>query len=554
MRPVTLSASASRPARRLISAMSIASAVVLLFIDLGYESGTRVMQLAALALPPLLWLLWPVKSERLHRVRALLVWLSCCGFVLDAVVRAWLFANYRAAPDSAMILGAAANTTAQESREFISMYATSLLAWGLALAGTAALLAWCVLRGARHGQMRSMFSGPALHPRMRRLFIGLLALLLLLGAVAHASKPWRRLHPLVFWTQWDQKLRAVRTGWADHAVQRAAMLARARAAAPKVDAAGPRTVLLIIGESINRDNMSLYGYGRATTPGLQQEKVSEGNRLAVLRHAWSSEATTLPSLTGMFGFGSATGTGEHALALARAAGYKVWWVSNHDDLAIEQLHARFADSVEFINHAPGRTGTSLDGELIDDVQEAIADPSPRKLIVVHLLGAHPHYTARFPANANPFDDRIDEVEQGMQSAGRSILVRHFRNEYDAAVLYHDKVVDTLLDAAQAPTRRGEARAFMYLSDHGQEVGHVSDRAGHSPSTASGYRIPAMIWRDDGPTAAAESRPFRADWAAWTLMDLLAVKWAGNRPDRSVLQAQYRWQPPVLPLQVRSFLE
>ena len=36
---------------------------------------------------------------------------------------------------------------------------------------------------------------------------------------------------------------------------------------------------------------------------------------------------------------------QHVLALARAAGYKVWWMSNHDDLVIEQQHARLADVV-----------------------------------------------------------------------------------------------------------------------------------------------------------------------------------------------------------------
>ena len=44
---------------------------------------------------------------------------------------------------------------------------------------------------------------------------------------------------------------------------------------------------------------------------------------------------------------------------------------------------------------------SLDGELLDCIQEALADPAERKFIIVHLLGAHPHYRLRFPKGENP---------------------------------------------------------------------------------------------------------------------------------------------------------
>ena len=96
---------------------------------------------------------------------------------------------------------------------------------------------------------------------------------------------------------------------------------------------------------------------------------------------------------------------------------------------------------------------------------------------------------------------------------------------------------------------------MYLSDHGQEVGHGGNHAGHSPSTASGYRIPTIIWRNGlskPQQPGTETRPFRADWAAWTLADLLKLTWNGDTTDRNVLSDGYRWLAPTLPVQVRSF--
>jgi heptose-I-phosphate ethanolaminephosphotransferase len=171
------------------------------------------------------------------------------------------------------------------------------------------------------------------------------------------------------------------------------------------------------------------------------------------------------------------------------------------------------------------------------------------------MGAHPHYSLRFPEGANPFDDGVDGVEASLVKDGRSAWVRRFRQEYDAALLYHDFVVSELLQMTRQVGTAGEYRAWVYLSDHGQEVGHSTDRAGHSPSTASGYRIPTIIWRNhqhrQTPVGTADE-PFRADWAGWTLTDLLNIQWAGDEPSRNVLHNEYRWNPPSLPVAVTSF--
>lgn len=172
------------------------------------------------------------------------------------------------------------------------------------------------------------------------------------------------------------------------------------------------------------------------------------------------------------------------------------------------------------------------------------------------MGSHPHYNLRFPAGGNPFDDQIDEVEAELQRNGRPPWVRKFRQEYDSAVLYHDSVVSETLQLTRKVGRANAYRAWMYLSDHGQEVGHNSNHAGHSPSTASGYRIPTVIWRNgvaEVPGTDVGERPFRADWAGWTLADLLHLRWNGGVSDRNVLGTNYRWEPPTLPVQVDSFV-
>lgn len=516
------------------------------FVAMGHD-GRRVAQLTVLLLPLLAWLAWPVGSGAVRGLRRVAVWLWVMLFALDGAARAFLLDAYQAAPDGALVLGAVANSNGREGGEYLQAHWRSVLLWVVALAA-AGVCAW---RLAGRGNQATSWKGV---PRWQ---LAVLAVALFVTCVGYASKPWRRLHPLVFWTHWTESTLALKADMADQQQLRDQALDRARQAAPVITHAGPSTVVLVITDSINRDNMALYGYGRETTPRLLAHRRQAGDNMLVLRNAWSVDASTLPALRNMLSFGQpGAAQSQHLLALARAAGYKVWWMSNHDDVAIEQQHARLADVVDFVNRTPGRASASLDGELLDCVQEALEDPAERKFIVVHLLGAHPHYRLRFPEGKNPFDDEVDAVETEMLSEGRAAWVRRFRQDYDAALLYHDFVVSETLQLTRTVGGGTGHRAWMYLSDHGQEVGHGGDRAGHSPNTESGYRIPALVWRSEplGPAAvrAAAEQPFRADWAGWTVAELLHLRWSGQQPSRNVLAPEYRWEAPVLPVQVRSF--
>src|SRR5256885_9979879 len=91
--------------------------------------------------------------------------------------------------------------------------------------------------------------------------------------------------------------------------------------------------------------------------------------------------------------------------------------------------------------------------------------------------------------SSDLDDTTDDVDREMEAKHRSFWVRGFREQYDAALLYHDSVIAKTLDLMKTSESSSDYQAWMYLSDHGQEVGHLLNKVGHSPSTESGYRIP-----------------------------------------------------------------
>jgi heptose-I-phosphate ethanolaminephosphotransferase len=387
-------------------------------------------------------------------------------------------------------------------------------------------------------------------PAMRRLRIGVALAALPPVAAAYAIKPWRRLHPAVFWPAWAGEVEAHRASWADRRRWRDATLERARAEGAATAAIPPSTVVLVLSDSVNRDNLGLYGYARDTTPRLEALRAVLGDRMVVFRDAWSTHAGTIPAVRSTLQFGAdAPDDTAHLISLARAAGWRTWWLSTHDDIAIEQTHARLADTVHMASRTPGRASRTPDDALLGPLRAALDDPAPLKFVVLHMMGAHPHYRYRYPKGDNPFDDDEDTVARELDRHGRPFWIRAARDHYDAALRHHDRVVAGTLETLLARLPGNGRAAWLYMSDHGQEVGHEIDHAGHSARTEAGYRIPAVLWRsgpDPRPAQALAGRPFRGDWAAWTLARLLELRWAGDDPRRDVLSDAYRWTPPPIP--------
>lgn len=500
-------------------------AVPILALAAGH-APLRALQMGWLLAPA--WVLWAWPWQRPRPVLRVLIggWLGV--FMADAWLRGYLHSAYGAAPDSSWVLTALANATPDESWEYLLSHGWQVVPWALA-----AVVSGLAVIGALKGPLDRRGT-----ESRRRWAVALLVLAML----PLALKPNRRLHPLVFWPQWALEVRALQHAWRHLEHQRQAWLERAEREARTVRA-GPSTVVVVLTDSVIRDNLQLYGYPRATSRELLAHESRWGPQWVTVRDAWSTEASTVPALEAMWQTGGPGG--HHLLALARAADYKVWWISNHDDLAIKNQHGRLADVLTLLNRVPGRSTRSLDDVVLPALETALRDPAPRKLVVLHILGAHQHYHLRYPAGANPFAGVDDAVRCQLRTLGRPSWLQAQRDDYDAALRFHTRVVASSLDATVAAAAATPS-TWVFVSDHGQEVGHTLKHAGHSPSTASGYRVPLLMWRSPGlgpwPAELAQ-RPFRTDDWGPLLGDLLGVDWPGLDPTRSLLHAHYRWREP-----------
>ena len=75
-------------------------------------------------------------------------------------------------------------------------------------------------------------------------------------------------------------------------------------------------------------------------------------------------------------------------------------------------------------------------------------------------------------------------------------VQEQRDDYDNSVLYQDWLFGQILQQVkQNGAENAENKAVVFVSDHGNEVGHEKDFAGHSPHTQAGYRVPVIMWHN-----------------------------------------------------------
>lgn len=446
------------------------------------------------------------------------------AFVADLGVKAFLIAVYKSRPDAALMIEAIANTNSDESAEFFMNYWLLLGTYTLQLSVLAVLLFIATRPEPGHSASR----------RRSLVTVGVIFALL------HLHPGVRRANPLVFWPVQAATVEEFRANVDTLRSKRDVARAQLPQWAPAYEGPERHTVGLVIGESTNRWNWQLYGYSRPTTPQLMKH----ADELLVFRDVISAASSTVSSLRQMLTPRTLRDPPNEeslpsVLMLARAAGYKVFWISNQHDRYITARFAEEADVRKMLNQgaAPGTGGSlverSLDEVILPEWQAALEDPAPRKLIIAHLMGAHAHYDLRCPDHLRHFETSKDDIDRQLEAQGRPLWVRTKRDQYDDAMLYQDWVISRLLEQFQAAVAEPGGGAWLYTSDHAEEVGHTRNFTGHSPDEA-GQVVPMLLWRP-GPVPAPslkaelESRPFQTDVLDWTLLDLMRVR--TNRDSR-----------------------
>ncbi|MNS57306.1 Phosphoethanolamine transferase CptA [compost metagenome] len=314
----------------------------------------------------------------------------------------------------------------------------------------------------------------------------------------------------------------------------------------------PKTLVLVIGESTNRQRMSLYGYQRNTTPELDKLK----DQLAVFDNVVTPRPYTIEALQQVLTFADE----EHPdlylstpslVSMMKQAGYKTFWITNQQTMTKRNTmlttFSEQADEQVYLNNNRNQNAAQYDGDVIEPFNKALADAAPRKLIVVHLLGTHMSYQYRYPPTFDKFQDRT-----GVPAGVRDDQVPTY-NSYDNAVLYNDFVVSSLIKDYAKSDPNG---FLLYLSDHGEDVfdsvGHKTLGRNENKPTAPMYTIPFMAWASpkwkanhDWNFAADLDRPYSSSHLIHTWADLAGLSFDELDHSKSLVSDSFKARPLLI---------
>lgn len=299
----------------------------------------------------------------------------------------------------------------------------------------------------------------------------------------------------------------------------------------------PQTYVIVIGESVWRGEMSLYGYERETTPFLDKEP-----DLLVFQNVVSPHAVTMNVLQKALTLAdeqdaSLAWTKGSFIQFMKDAGFKTYWISNQEEFGLfANLVTVLAQSADEVSFADGQ---QYDDMLLPKFQKALADTAPKKVIFVHLNGSHYTYKDRYP----PAWDYFDSASFN----GKAALRAH----YDNSIRYTDAVLKRLLDALKQETT---ATAFLYFSDHGEDVSTPDSCFCHEEAqqTKEMYEVPFVLWlspyyKQLYPDKAAEiqtqtNTPFNTQHLMETLVDLAGLSHPDVDTSRSLFVRKQEQQP------------
>ena len=221
--------------------------------------------------------------------------------------------------------------------------------------------------------------------------------------------------------------------------------------------------VVVIGESLTRDHMSLYEYDIDTTPW--QKSMLSSNNFFRFDNSYSCHVSTALSLSKALTAASQYDEPKRLIAdcpsivdIAKASSYEVSWISNQSKRGFsddpQSIIASQANHQEFLNqfiYDAELKSSSYDEIVLDTYRKIISGDAPNKIVFVHLMGQHTAYKHRYPESFNIWEN----------------------NSYDNTVVYNDHILSQLYDVA---SKHKDFQAMVYFSDHGEDIklGHNAD--------------------------------------------------------------------------------
>ena len=284
-------------------------------------------------------------------------------------------------------------------------------------------------------------------------------------------------------------------------------------------------IVLVIGESYNKHHSQLYGYNMPTTP-RQVAMAKEGSLVPFtdVVAPWNLTSYVFKNILSLQAVGDSAEWCDYPLfpEVFRKAGYHVTFITNQfqskaNEAVFDFSGGFFLNNPDLSNKLFDTRNNRLhpfDAGVLQEYDNLKKEDKEHNLIILHLMGSHLMYKARYPQKTRKFlqDNMYDRPE--LTKKQRMILA-----DYDNSVRYNDSIV-------WAVTQRfvDKDAVVIYMPDHAEEIFDGEPYMyGRMHSANIDYRlarnemeIPFWIW---GSPKYRENHPY--GWAA--------IQQAKNRP-------------------------
>nr|WP_314166560.1 phosphoethanolamine transferase [uncultured Campylobacter sp.] len=332
-------------------------------------------------------------------------------------------------------------------------------------------------------------------------------------------------------------------------------------------------VVFIIGESLQRNFMSLYGYYLPTTPNLQA--LEQSGNLIAFSDVVSPGAKTNDVLKYVLNFGNYESEKQRPWSanldivnLARLANYETFWISNQERYGqwavASGASAQMTDHSDFTNQIPVyKYAYSLDEVLLPSIKNfksgAKKSPLARKdessaaevngtqekdkFFILHLMGSHPSYEFRYPKSFAKFS--AADISREPLDEGQKKELAHYLN----TVAYNDFIVSEIYKIFAS-----DNTLIVYFSDHAQSLYQYRGKLIHGGINRFTLEIPLIFMASDkfkeqnadlwARIAAAKDRPFLNDDLIHAIAEILEMTDLPEYdPARSVINADFNASRP-----------
>ena len=470
------------------------------------------------------------KYPFVYTIRYLLIFISFVFFA-NLSFQAGMRDIFGVAQDEMMIMKAIFGTDAQESYEFWLQYKPYLIKHIFLLFFT-----FCVFYMLALGSTSKYKVGN----------VGKTALAgwILFFIIGHLERSIRRGNPFVyfphFYTEWKSELAQLNA--LDTLLQQ--NIHNDALADVRYMGGEKNTLVWVIGESSTKHNWSLYGYERETTPLMDAIK----DELLVFQNITAAAPITVPAFERMLTPATIKQpdlwkTKPNIIQIAKKAGYRTYWISNHTTDAhsgITAIFAHQADETYMTNRGKARGEGSYDASVLPAYKKALADSYDKKLILVHLLGSHPAYNFRYPKEYAKFTGVFDDkTAKTLSDKGIADWAITFRNFYDNSILYGDYIRYTLLKLLQESPEVDHA-VWLYHPDHGEDVCHHDNFSGHNKNVKEQWEIPMIFWQKTKSDIDTNA-PYQLDKIENTIFNLLKIQTLHYHHERDLFSSIFEYK-------------